>query len=103
MPDPRTSSTIQDEIAERLIAGLKLRLTAEEQQQIERPITRSPEAYEFYLRGARRALPLHPPHPRRGRPRGQAVKMLHEAIGLDPEFARAHATLGRCYVLHAQG
>jgi serine/threonine-protein kinase len=42
---------VQDEIAERLLAGLKLRLTAEEQQQIERPLTHSPEAYEFYLRG----------------------------------------------------
>jgi len=42
---------VQDEIAERLLTGLKLRLTAEEQQEIERPLTRSPEAYEFYLRG----------------------------------------------------
>ncbi|HSD25892.1 MAG TPA: tetratricopeptide repeat protein, partial [Vicinamibacteria bacterium] len=33
----------------------------------------------------------------------QAVKMMHEAIGLDAEFALAHATLGRCYVLYAQG
>ena len=42
---------VQDEIAERLLAGLRLRLTEEEQQRIERPLTRSPEAYEFYLRG----------------------------------------------------
>ena len=31
------------------------------------------------------------------------MRLLHEAIGKDPDFARAHATLGRCYVLYAQG
>ena len=93
---------VQDEIAERLLAGLKLRLTAEEQEQIDRPLTRSPEAYEFYLRG-RDALFRYILRTHEEADLDQAVKMMHEAIGLDPEFARAHATLGRCYVLYAQG
>ena len=93
---------MQDEIAERLLAGLKLRLTAEEQEQIDRPLTHSPEAYEFYLRG-RDALFRYLLRTHDEADLDQAVKMMHEAIGLDPEFARAHATLGRCYVLYAQG
>jgi serine/threonine protein kinase/tetratricopeptide (TPR) repeat protein len=93
---------MQDEIAERLLAGLKLRLTAEEQQQIERPLTRSPEAYEFYLR-ARDALFRYILRTHEEADLDEAVRLLHEAIGKDAEFARAHATLGRCYVLYAQG
>ena len=93
---------VQDEIAERLLAGLKLRLTVEEQEQIDRPLTRSPEAYEFYLRG-RDALFRYVLRTHEEADLDQAVKMMHEAIGLDPEFAAAHATLGRCYVLYAQG
>jgi eukaryotic-like serine/threonine-protein kinase len=93
---------VQDEIAERLLAGLKLRLTAEEQEQIDRPLTHSPEAYEFYLRG-RDALFRYILRTHDEADLDQSVKMMHEAIGLDPDFARAHATLGRCYVLYAQG
>jgi serine/threonine-protein kinase len=93
---------VQDEIAERMLAGLKLRLTAEEQEQIERPLTRSPEAYEFYMRG-RDALFRYVLRTHDEADLDQAVKMLHEAIGLDADFALAHATLGRCYVLYAQG
>jgi serine/threonine protein kinase/tetratricopeptide (TPR) repeat protein len=93
---------VQDEIAERMIAGLKLRLTAEEQEQIEKPLTRSPEAYEFYMRG-RDALFRYVLRTHDEADLDQAVKMMHEAIGLDADFALAHATLGRCYVLYAQG
>jgi serine/threonine-protein kinase len=93
---------VQDEIAERMLAGLKLRLTAEEQEQIERPLTGSPEAYEFYMRG-RDALFRYVLRTHEEADLDQAVKMMHEAIGLDSDFALAHAALGRCYVLYAQG
>ena len=93
---------IQDELAERLIDGLKLTLTAEEQQQIEKLPTASPEAYEHYLRGRdalfRFVLRSHEESDLEG-----AIQEIHEAIGKDPDFAHAHAMLGRCYVLHAQG
>jgi len=93
---------LQDEIAARLLAGLRLRLTVEEQQRIERPFTSSPQAYEFYLR-ARDALFRYILRTHEEPDLDEAVRLLHEAIGLDPNFARAHATLGRCYVLYAQG
>jgi serine/threonine-protein kinase len=93
---------VQDELASRLLEGLKLRLTAEEWVGIERPPTLSPEAYEFYLRG-RDALYRHVQSTHDEADLDLAVKMMHEAIGLDAGFALAHATLGRCYVLYAQG
>ena len=94
--------TIQDAIAEQLIESLKLRLTPEEQRQIELPMTRSTEAYEFYLRG-RDLLYKYIQQSHDEADLEATIKMMHEAIGLDPDFARAHATLGGCYVLHAQG
>src|SRR5262249_22873141 len=93
---------VQDTLAEHVIAGLRLKLTAEEQEKIERPMTRSAEAYEFYLRG-RDLLYRYILRTFDDADLEMAIKMCHEAIGLDPEFARAHATLGRCYVLHATG
>ena len=93
---------VQDEIAARLLAGLKVRLTAAEQEQIDRPPTKSPEAYEFYMRG-RDALFRYLLRTHLESDLDEAVRQMHEAIGLDPDFAPAHATLGRCYVLYAQG
>ncbi len=94
--------TIQDTIAERVIAGLKLQLTEDEQERIERPLTHSAEAYEFYLRG-RDLLFQYISRTFDDRELELAIEKFKEAIRLDPDFARAHAGLGRCYVHHAQG
>ena len=94
--------TIQDTIVERVIAGLRLKLTQEEQEKIEKPLTTNPEAYEFYLRG-RDVLFQYISHSFDDRDLGTAVKMFQEAIRLDPLFARAHYGLGRCYVHYGQG
>ncbi len=94
--------TIQDTIAERVVAGLKLSLTLEEQERIERPQTRSHEAYEFFLRG-RDALFRYIAKSFDDADLEVAIQMFNEAVGLDPDFAAAHGALGRCYVHHGQG
>ena len=100
--DSRDLITIQDTIAERVIAGMRLQLTEEEQKKIEKPLTNSNEAYEFYLRG-RDLLFQYMSHTFDDHDLDDAIKMFQEAIRIDPNFARAHYTLGRCYVHHGQG
>ena len=94
--------SLQDLIAARVVAGLKVRLSAEEQAQIAKPATRDPQAHEFYLRG-RDLLFRYTLHTLRRGDLEEAIRMFNEAVGLDPDFARAHTALGRCYVQHAQG
>jgi len=81
-----------------LIAGLRLRLMADEERESDPPPTLAPEAYEFFLRGRdlvlryiQRTLDDHDLE--------RAIRLFHESIGLDSEFAAEHAWLGRCYVL----
>lgn len=100
--DTRDLLAIQDEISERVIAGLKLKLTEEEQQKLEKPLTRNPEAYEFYMRG-RDLLFQYMSHSFDDSDLDTAIRMFQDAIDLDPDFARAHYALGRCYVHHGQG
>lgn len=94
--------TLQDKVAARVIEGLRVEPTAEEQEKIGRPPTRSAEAYEFYLRG-RDQLFAYVLRTFDIADLERAIRMFNEAVGLDPEFADAHAALGRCYMLHAQG
>jgi serine/threonine-protein kinase len=99
---PADLITIQDAITERVVAGMRLKLTSEEQRQIEQPPTHSNEAYEFYLRG-RDLLFRYTSRTMDAADLEEAIRMFHEAVGLDQDFAAAHAALGRCYVHHAQG
>lgn len=99
---PADLITIQDAITERVAAGMRLKLTSEEQEQIERVPTRSSAAFEFYLRG-RDLLFRYASRTFDSADLEEAIRMFHEAVGKDADFAAAHAALGRCYVHHAQG
>ena len=94
--------TVQDTLAERVVAGLRLTLTPEEQARIEHRPTASAPAYEYYLRG-RDLLLRYVLSTLDVEDLERALAMFHEGVGLDPAFAAAHGALARCYVLHAQG
>ncbi|HYO62133.1 MAG TPA: protein kinase [Pyrinomonadaceae bacterium] len=88
---------VQDTIARRIVDGLRLELTADEREKIQKPATHSGEAYEEYLRG--RDLFLRFIF-RTVAPEDceSAVRHFERAVTLDPEFALAHDGLGACYV-----
>ncbi|HYB40417.1 MAG TPA: tetratricopeptide repeat protein, partial [Candidatus Methylomirabilis sp.] len=93
---------IQDTIGERVIAGLRLQLTPGEQERMDRTMTGNAEAYELYLRG-RDLLFQYILRTFDDADLDASIGMFTDAVRADPEFALAHAALGRCYVLHAQG
>ncbi len=93
--------TIQDALAARLVSALRLTLSADEQDRIERRPTRSAEAYEHYLKG-RDLLFRYVLKSFDDADLDAAINAFHEAEGLDGGFAAAHAALGRCYLYQAQ-
>src|SRR4029078_9407601 len=99
---PRDLITGQDTIAEHVAAGLRLKLTPEEQTKIERLPTQDPEAYEYYLR-RRDLLFRYILHSFDDADLEEAIRMFNEAVGKDPLFSLATPALGRCYAHHAQG
>lgn len=78
---------IQDEIARAVADNLKVILLKGGIQ----PMTTSPEAYEWYLRG-RHMLS------QRSDGSEKAVEFFEQAIGIDPGFAAAYAGLGNAYL-----
>jgi adenylate cyclase len=78
---------VQDDIARRITKALAVQLTGEEEKQIGRPYTSSRVAWEYFMRGAelyRRYTP---------KDNARARELFEKAIDLDPEFARAYASL----------
>ncbi len=88
---------VQDTIAQRIVDGLRLELTHDEQEKIARPATRDAAAYEEYLRGrdlfGRFIFRTIAPEDC-----DAAIEHFERAIKLDPAFALAHGGLGACYV-----
>jgi adenylate cyclase len=77
----------QTEIAQKLVRALRVTLSREERELIERRGTSNAEAYDFYLRGRHRL--------REGGDSEvlESVGMFRSAIGCDAGFAEAHAGL----------
>ncbi len=88
--------TLQDNIAHRILEGLRLELSPVEQEKLGRRATENHKAYEEYLRGRDnfgkfifRTLAMEDCE--------AAIANFRHAIELDPHFALAHSGLGACY------
>ncbi len=88
--------TLQDGIAQRILEGLRLELSDNEQEKLGRRQTENHEAWEEYLRGRDhfgrfifRTLSAEDCE--------AAITNFKRAVELDPQFAHAHSGLGACY------
>jgi adenylate cyclase len=84
---------LQDEVAQKIVAALKVELTEDEQERLVRKYTDNMEAYDYYLRGAEYF------YRSTKEANVQARRMFERAIELDSEFAAAYAYLGHTYLL----
>jgi tetratricopeptide (TPR) repeat protein len=84
---------VQDEVTQKIVAALQVKLTEGEQQRLRRPPTNNLDAYEHFLRG------LEYYWRRTREANAQARQMFERAIDLDPNFAAAHAWMGRTYIV----
>jgi tetratricopeptide (TPR) repeat protein len=84
---------LQDRIVFELTQGLQLELAGSEIADIEKPETRSVEAYELFSRGVLTLRLASRDAPDR------AISMFEKALALDPEYAQAWAGLGGAYQL----
>jgi adenylate cyclase len=79
---------LQDEVTQKIVAALAVKLTEDEQERLMHKYTDNMEAYDLYLQGVEN---------RNRFTKGanvQARQMFERAIDLDPEFALAYAVLG---------
>jgi adenylate cyclase len=88
---------LQDEIRQKIVFALKVKLTPEEQERFQRAPTNNLEVYDYWLRGwksAFRAL-----YERKKEANEQAQQMFEKATELDSQYAGAYAGLGWTYLL----
>ena len=94
--DARDIINVQDTITQEICDGLRLELTSDEKDQLERTKTANAEAYEEYLRG-RDALGRFIYHTISRKDIDEAIAHFERAAYLDPSFALAHSALGKAY------
>jgi adenylate cyclase len=88
---------LQDEIRQKIVFALKVKLTPEEQERFQRAPTNNLEAYDFYLQGMEsrgRAF-----YEGKKEANAQARHLFERAVELDPQYAGAYAALSLTYFL----
>lgn len=84
---------LQDSLSKQLAQELQLRLTQQEQARLTQRATRSPKAYEHYIRGR------YFWNRRTEEGLSKAIDSFRQAITLDPTYALAYAGVADSYVL----
>jgi len=79
---------LQDEVTQKIVAALAVKLTEDEKKRLERKYTDNMEAYDFYLQGSEYQNRYTK------ETNVQARIMFERAIDLDPKFAAAYGWLG---------
>ena len=82
---------VQDAISRKVISALEVGLNVDEQAQIAKHFTTSPEAYEFYLRGREQAFKITPDALMR------SIDFYEKAIAVDPNYSLAYSGLSEAY------
>jgi adenylate cyclase len=85
---------LQDEIRQKIVFALKVKLTPEEQERLKRFPTDNLEAYDYFLRSLEFGSP-----PLTKETNVQARQMCERALELDPHYAAAYARLSLTYWL----
>jgi len=88
---------VQDTIVKRIVEGLRLELSQDEQEALSKGSTVDSAASEEYLRG-RHCMGQFIYHTIAREDVDMAIDHFRRAIELDPKFALAHSALGGCYV-----
>jgi eukaryotic-like serine/threonine-protein kinase len=89
-------STIEEQIANDISDGLRLRLSGEEKRRLTKDSTRNAEAYQLYLNGR-----FHW-NKRTEEELNKAVKFFKQAIEKDPNYALAYVGLADAYLVLPQ-
>lgn len=86
--------TLQDIVAQKVVAGLKIQFSNEELERMKPETPQNNEAYNLYLQAIS--------HPYSIEGNNSAIDILSSAIKLDPQFAPAYMELGSRYHLISQ-
>jgi serine/threonine protein kinase len=92
---PADIFALQEKIAREITKALRLRLTGQEEKNLARTYTTSPEAYRGYLQGRYWA------NKRTEEGINKGIQCFQQAIAKDPGYALAYCGLADCYSMHA--